>query len=339
MCSSDLTLFLPATYGKHMVNGHSNHEKAREEILRRRDELARLDDKSQLNAYIKNNPLSIEEIFEFGAGGQFDEDTIESINHQLRELPKIKDKPVPHKIIVTGTHVQADPASESPIEILEHPKDGVDYIVGIDGIGTSDLTSSNSGNSKYAVVVTKGLDPVSELQFAPIASYLERPRTIEKAHQQAIKLIKHYNQYGRCKVMAELNQGTEALLTMMINEGLSSTVMMRKDLNKKGWVDLKKPWFYRAEQILKWQIEAANTYFKKYSHMVLFKDLLIDATKGINENTDLLDAFEAALYGWGSGDIFTHRVREKVVRKVKFLRYEMQNGVMQPVWYEKDISV
>ena len=71
------TLFLPATYGKHMANGHSNHEKAREEILRRRDELARLDDKSQLNAYIKNNPLSIEEIFEFGAGGQFDEDTIE----------------------------------------------------------------------------------------------------------------------------------------------------------------------------------------------------------------------------------------------------------------------
>jgi len=97
------TLFLPATYGKHMVNGHSNHEKARDEILKRREELSLLDDKSQLTAYIKNNPLEIDDIFDFAGGGLFDEHTVEKVNAQLRELPKVKQelKPVPHKINVS----------------------------------------------------------------------------------------------------------------------------------------------------------------------------------------------------------------------------------------------
>lgn len=66
-------IFIPATYGKHVVNGHSGHEQAREEILRRRDELDQMPDKTDLRAYIKNNPLSIDEIFEIGKGGKFSE--------------------------------------------------------------------------------------------------------------------------------------------------------------------------------------------------------------------------------------------------------------------------
>lgn len=335
------TLFLPATFGKHMVNGHSNHEKAREEILRRREELEKLDDKSQLNAYIKNNPLDISDIFNFAGGGLFDEYTVEKINAQLTELPKVKQefKPVPHKINVSATSVIAEPVKDSPISILEQPKEGVDYIIGGDTIMTSDLTSSSSGNSKYAAVVTKGVDPQGEIQFCPVAVYLERPRSIEYANIQLMNLAKHYNKYGRCKIMCELNAGAENLLQMLINEGLSKMIMLRKDLNKSGWVDRSKPWFYRADIILRWQIEAANIYFKKYSHMVYFKELLIDATKGSNDNTDILDAFMAALYGWGSGDILSNRTQVKIIRKIQMVKYEMQNGVMRPVWFEKELKV
>ena len=335
------TLFLPATYGKYMINGHSNHEKAREEILKRREELSKLDDKSQLTAYIKNNPLEIEDIFDFAGGGLFDEYTVEKVNAQLRELPKVKQemKPVCHKINVSATTIVAEPVKESSIQILEHPKEGVDYIIGGDTIMTSDLTSASSSNSKYAAIVTKGVDPQGEIQFAPVASYLERPRSIEHANIQLMSLAKYYNKYGRCKIMCELNAGAENLLQMLINEGLSKMIMLRKDLNKSGWVDRSKPWFYRADIILRWQIEAANIYFKKYSHMVYFRELLVDATKGANDNTDILDAFMAALYGWGSGDILNSKVQAKVPRKIQMVKYEMQNGVMKPVWYEKEMKI
>jgi len=108
-------------------------------------------------------------------------------------------------------------------------------------------------------------------------------------------------------------------------------------LSKSGWVDKSKPWFYRADQILRWQIEAGNIYFKKYAHLVFFKDLLIDATKGENDNTDILDAFLAALYGWGSGDILSHNIKKKEVRKIKMVKYVMVDGKMTPEWYDKEI--
>jgi hypothetical protein len=331
------TLFIPATYGKYMTNGHSNHDKAREEILKRRDELDKLEDKSQLTAYIKNNPLTIEEIFNFSSGGLFDEYTVEKVNAQIRELPKVKDLPVPHKILISKDAAISTPTTTSPILILEQPKQGVDYIIGGDTIMTSDLTSSAKTNSKYAAIVTKGIDPQADLQFCPVATYMERPKSIEHANIQVINLLKLYNTYGRAKIMCELNAGAENLLQMIINEGLSKCIMLRKDLSKSGWVDKSKPWFYRADQILRWQIEAGNIYFKKYAHLVFFKDLLIDATKGENDNTDILDAFLAALYGWGSGDILSHNIKKREVRKIKMVKYVMVDGKMTPEWYDKEI--
>ena len=333
------TLFIPATYGKHMVNGRSNHERARTEILQRRDELDRLEDKSQLRAYIKNNPLSIDEIFEFGRGGMFDEYAIEKINGQIRELPKSKLKPMGHKIVVTGTHVYAEPNEKSPVLILEQPKEGVDYILGYDGISTSQLTSSDNANSKMAGIVMKGIDPQGDIQFAPVATYIERPKTIENGNIQMLNLFKHYNQFGRAKIMGELNASGEHLIQMFMNEQLGKHVMQRKDLSKSGWVDTKKMWFYRNDNILDWQIEAANIYFKKYAHMVYFMDILMDATKGKEENTDILDAFMASIYAFGTGDLLGQKSRPKEIRKVQLVKYEMVNGRLVPIWYEKSLKV
>jgi len=335
------TLFIPATYGKHMTNGHSDHARAREEILNRRDELDKLEDKSQLRAYIKNNPLSIDEIFEFGKGGMFDEYAIEKINVQIRELPKLKQelRPVPHRVTSIANSATVEPTDISPILILEHPKPDIEYIFGYDGISTSDLTSSENGNSKLAAIVMKGVDPSSEMQFAPVATYLERPKSIEHGNIQVVNLFKYYNQYGKAKIMGEYNAGGEHAIQMFINEGLGKHILYRKDINKNGWVDTKKLWFYRADAILNWQIEAANIYFKKYSHMVYFKELLMDATKGKTENADLLDAFMAALYAYGTGDLLGQKTKEKTVKKIQLVKYEMEGGRLVPKWYEKELKV
>ena len=71
--------------------------------------------------------------------------------------------------------------------------------------------------------------------------------------------------------------------------------------------------------------------------MVMFKDLLVDATKGIEDNTDILDAFLAAIYGWGSGDILSANIKTREVKKIKMLKYVMKDGKMTPEWYDKEI--
>ena len=81
--------------------------------------------------------------------------------------------------------------------------------------------------------------------------------------------------------------------TAQVAPGNASCIMNRKDLTKKGYVDQKKPWFYRNDKILDWQNEALNIYYKKYADMVWFRSLLDDARKGDDDNKDEEDAFKA----------------------------------------------
>lgn len=73
--------------------------------------------------------------------------------------------------------------------------------------------------------------------------------------------------------------------------------------------------------------------------MVFFKELLIDATKGSNDNTDILDAFMAALYGWGTGNLLENKTHVKIVKKIQMVKYEMVDGRLVPKWYEKELKV
>lgn len=325
--------FISAVYGKHVTNGHSDTKRAEEEILKRREELDKLDDKSFLNAYIKNNPLSIDEIFELNTGGRFDEYTISVVNKQLKALhSEQKYIPIPHIIVPTVTGLEAELDKKSNIKILEHPKPNVDYIFGYDGIMTSELTSDNKG-SKMAFIGMKGLDPQSELQFCPVAMYLERPKTIEYGNEQSVLLLKYFNKFGRAKAIGELNAAGEHFIQMAQNQALKQAIMFRKDLNKTGWVDTKKMWFYRVDKILDWQIEHGNIYFKKYGHMVYFKEMLEDALKGLDENTDALDALLACIYGYGTGDIFGEKPKIKIEQPKQLTRtFVLENGQVLEKW-------
>jgi hypothetical protein len=302
-----LPLFLPATYGKHMTNGHSDHERARNEILAEREKLNRLDDKSQLQAHIKNNPLSIEEIFQLAGSNSWDDYALENINRRAVEIPK--ERTSIGRYSTDGVSVK--PNDNGKVKILEHPIKGVQYIIGVDGIMTSELSNTNKDASDFASVGMKGVDPQSDLQFAPIFMYKERPKSIEDANLTVLSLLKHYNQYGKCKVFTETNAAGEHLLKMIQNAGLWECVGFRKDLNNKGWVDTKKAGFYRNDPIKDWQYEAANVYFKKYADMVKFQEIITDAQKPYDANKDVLDAFLACLYGWGTGDLLGEKTKTK----------------------------
>lgn len=332
-------IFIPATYGKHVVNGHSNHEKAREEILKRRDELDKLEDKSFLNAYIKNNPLSMDEIFELSSGEMFDEYTIQRVKEQ-RIIVSTEREFIPmfNTISKIGDNFETNPVKTSPIKILQHPKPGVEYILGLDSVMTSELTSSSRTTaeaSKYCITVMKGLDPADKLQFCPVAQYKERPKTIYAAHETGIRLLSYYNQFGKAKMTGELNAAGEIFISMAIESGLRPALLKRRDLSDKGYVDVKKFWFYRNDKILDWQIEAANIYLKEYGHMVYFADYLEDALKGREDNKDALDSLMACLYGFGTGDLFgkrKKRTEDANANKHERMEYYMENGMLKTRW-------
>lgn len=325
-------IFAPAWWGLKMdENGVSNEKEGINWVLSERERLDKLEDKSFLKAFIKNYPLNLEEIFSMGGSSRWDEETVDAINRQMEVA--VKREAIPqYNIKVEGSSTLAEPTNKGDIFMLEGPKPNVNYVFGYDGILTSDLTSEEKANSKIALVGMKGIDPSSELQFAPIVKYSERPKSIEYANSKIVRIIKHFNQYGKAKIIGELNAGGEHLIKMLINEGLSSTIMNRKDLSKKGHVDTKKLWFYRNEAILNWQNEAANIYYKNYAQMVFFTSLLLDAKKADEDNTDEEDALKACLYGWGTGDLLGEKVKEKPKKKV-WIIVGYKNGV--PVWEEK----
>jgi hypothetical protein len=328
-----LPLFLPATYGKHMVNGWSDHKRAEEEILRERDELEKAGDRSKLDAFIKNNPLDISEIFSMAGQASWDEYAIQKINERGQAIPK--EPPIAlYNITDMGHKAEVSPNQKGNVKILQHPKDNVKYIIGVDGIMTSELTNNNADASDYSICVMKGVDPQDSLQFAPVALYKERPRSIEDANKIGLALLKYYNKYNNAKIIGETNAGGEHLLKMIQNAGLWNTVMYRKDLNKSGWVDTKKAWFYRNQDIKEWQYEAANIYFKKYSEQIKFMEIITDAKKKYEDNKDTLDSFMACLYGWGTGDLLDEKLKkERIIKMMICVGWDSEN--MKPIYEER----
>jgi hypothetical protein len=210
----------------------------------------------------------------------------------------------------------------------------VEYILGLDSIMTSELTSSESSVSDYSLTVMKGIDPNADFQFCPVAIYKERPKTIYQAHETGIRLLQHYNKYGKAKITGELNAASEIFISMALAEGLKSCLLKRRDLSDKGYVDVKKFWFYRNDKILQWQIEACNVYLKKYGHMVWFREYLEDAQKPLEANKDALDSLMACLYGFGTGDLLGEKKEKPKVEIAPQKRMTIKNigGSYVTVW-------
>jgi hypothetical protein len=316
-------IFLPATYGKHMTNGHSDHKRAEREILERREELDKMHDKGDLRAYIKNNPLCIEDILDLGKGNsRFEDYTKERIDIQVKFLSNPTNTPniVNHNLTEINNDIIAIPTPKGFASILEHPKPNVKYVLGLDATQSTEETSGSSGNSKFSLYVMKGIDPEADIQFAPVAKMCERPKDFDDIFDKGIRLLKYYNKFGLAKITGENNAAGGVFASKLLKDPiLKKTVLAKRDLTLKGNVDTTKPFFYRNDDVLDWQFIVANTYFKKYAEQVKFLSLLKDCQLPDITNTDELDAFLGCLYGFGTGDLLGERPKEKAKKKVSII--------------------
>lgn len=286
-------LFIPFWWKMFLdENGHPNKKKAFEWWETEAERLEKAEDKSLLKAFIRNNPRSIDDIFATSKGNLWEEDVHEKIVLQKQEVLNAK-IPLQTGSMVSNGSMYSIENGKSHI-ILEHPVNGCEYIITIDGVQTDDMMTSSpeSKRSKIAAVVTKLHDPRT-LPYMPVCIYAEVPKSIDGSLYKIIELIRYYNRMnGVTKVNAERNVGFGSrLLEMMVKNGLGHLACKKKDFSLKGFKDKKEFFYYRDEVVLENQLLRANGFLRKHIQSIKMLPLLDEMLMSREDNTDILDAW------------------------------------------------
>ncbi len=294
------------------VNGHSDIKGATDFILKKRELLDKSPDKTQLNGFIKSHPLTIDELFDSGTTGFWEEPSLAVLNECEKNIHKKQYPITPVEIIKMGNELKINSVNESPIKILEYPKRGVEYMMGVDSI-MSGTESGDADGSSYAVIIMKLLDhddakvdPGGETSFSPVGFYLHRPPRVKTSYDITANLIRMYNMYGSdeklmIRVMPEANAATvDHFSTYMDGLGMKHFIMRRPDLSGKGNVDKSKLGIYVTAHGLNWQKSQANIVIQDYGYRFRIAKVIEQLKLLGAANSDLGSAFLAALVGMGN---------------------------------------
>lgn len=313
--------FVPGYMGMegYMTNGHSDIKGATERILQKREQLDKLPDKKDLRAYIRSYPLEVDELFEMGGEGFWEEPSLDIMNEVTKDLSEKKIFATPSKLIRMGEDLRVKAVPESPILILEHPKPNVKYIFGVDSIGTGSgkkpklyTQTDKDEKSLFGLVNMKQLDMENEnstevkTSYTPILTYLDLPSKIQDAYDIVRDLVIYYNQYGSphnrmVSVMMEANMATsDHMGTYFESLGMDKFLMNRPDLSGKGNSNTSKLGTYVTVDVLDWQRKQANMIIQKYGYRYRMVNLVNELFLLGSKNTDLGSAYLAALVGMGN---------------------------------------
>lgn len=282
-------LFIPASWGKFMTNGHSDHKKAKEWWDKEIESLSKLEDQSSLRAFRMNNPMTKADIFDLASSTFFEEDVMEKIKFQLDELKKPENRvpEAPYVIVKVGDKVEAKPVKKSDITLIEPPKERVDYVCTMDSIAAGTDSKSEKG-SMVASIIWKLFDP-DGWSYSPIGLYYAEPKKVEHAYISTIDLCHYFDKFGNFKaIAAEGNAATsDHLSTYLEKEGLSKWIPYEKKLMGTAKSTGKRKFLYVTEDIKNWQIKQMNIILRKYIQNFRMKAVLKDFLKPVSENADI----------------------------------------------------
>lgn len=273
-------------------NGQVWYEKEMEAFLLKSDDEA-------IRSFKKNNPRGINDIFELAQGGYWEDDVAAIAKKHYEELTSIPESKMP---LVTGNVFRDNKKanfvgnSKGFCEVIEPPKAGVKYFIGVDGAASQENTtnSSEKDRSKVSATVMKVYEGPESLNFAPVCQYTELPKQMEKCYEVLTALAVWYN----AKVHIESNQGqATGIVTYFINQGLEEYLFALQ--SEVGTYKLKKKAIYgqyRTEQILSKQIDLGNIYLRKYCKDIFIPSLLFEiAFANHTDNFDRLSSFLTVL--------------------------------------------
>jgi hypothetical protein len=305
-------------------NGWSDEKIATEWILRTRDNLNKLEDKSFLDSFIKQYPLDIQEVFSANAKGALPADVMAKLNEQERIIlgspPPIEKCNLSRDV---NEKLQVSPVQNGKILILERFNPLHKYICGMDPIP---FVSSKLNDGSDNCIVVKNIDTNRYVAF-----YKERALDPDIIMHNNI-LLQDY--YGKAKVMIEVNRGG-VILDHYKQRNRLDLLAPRPSLLGKVFISGERTFgWYKNDHTG----ERANSYiidyFRKYWDSVYFMDIIEEAKLYLVDNTDIVDAMVSA-------EIYHRQIIEKgkrdtgpelEVKKIPFI--EMVDGRAVRVWKE-----
>jgi len=305
-------------------NGWSDEKIATEWILRTRDNLNKLEDKSFLDSFIKQYPLDIQEVFSANAKGALPADVMAKLNEQERIIlgspPPIEKCNLSRDV---NEKLQVSPVQNGKILILERFNPLHKYICGMDPIP---FVSSKLNDGSDNCIVVKNLDTNRY-----VAIYKERALDPDIIMHNNI-LLQDY--YGKAKVMIEVNRGG-VILDHYKQRNRLDLLAQRPSLLGKVFVSGERSFgWYKNDHTG----ERANSYIidylRKYWDSVYFMEIIEEAKLYLVDNTDIVDAMVSA-------EIYHRQIIEKgkrdtgpelEVKKIPFI--EMVDGRAVRVWKE-----
>jgi hypothetical protein len=315
-------------------NGHSDQKAASEWIMKTRDNLDKLEDKSHLENFIKQYPLDIQEVFNSNAKGALPQDIIHKLNEQDRILLG-NPPPIERATIVpvqnTTDSIQKHgfnilPSTTGKFKILERYNPDHFYIAGMDPIP---FTSAKLNDGSDNCIAIKDVD-----LNRYVAYYKERAIDPDVIMENNINLQDYY---GGAKVMVEANRGG-VIIDQYKQRGRTDLLARRPNL-------LGRTFAASMNDALAWgwhkndhTAERANAYiidyFRKNWSEVYFKEIIEEAKNYLVDNTDLLDAIISC-------EIYHKQMTEKnkktapqetVIKKIPVIEYI--GGKAVRVWRE-----
>jgi hypothetical protein len=305
-------------------NGWSDEKIATEWILRTRDNLNKLEDKSFLDSFIKQYPLDIQEVFSANAKGALPADVMAKLNEQERIIlgspPPIEKCNLSRDV---NEKLQVSPVQNGKILILERFNPLHKYICGMDPIP---FVSSKLNDGSDNCIVVKNLDTNRY-----VAIYKERALDPDIIMHNNI-LLQDY--YGKAKVMIEVNRGG-VILDHYKQRNRLDLLAQRPSLLGKVFISGERSFgWYKNDHTG----ERANSYIidylRKYWDSVYFMEIIEEAKLYLVDNTDIVDAMVSA-------EIYHRQIIEKgkrdtgpelEVKKIPFI--EMVDGRAVRVWKE-----
>lgn len=309
-------------------NGNSNEEAATEWILKTRERLDKAEDKSALEVFIKQYPLTVQEVFSGSSKGFLPKDVINKV--QIQERIVLTERPpiIKGDLIKKSTgDLNLIPNGKGKFSVLENPIENHTYIAGIDPIP---FISKNMGDGSNQAIVIKDIDTNRYVAF-----HTERDSDPEDIVKNHINLQSWYN---NAPAMLEINRGGVVLEKYKQRNRLDLLAKKPAYISKKFVNGDGSYGYYKNDHTTERGNSYLLEYLRKHSDEIFFIEIIEEIKNYLAENTDLVDAIIAC-------EILHRNIVEKdsrnmqnntpTVREIPVLK--LVNGRYIRVWQKVNI--
>ena len=309
-------------------NGYSDEKAATDWIMKTRETLDKLEDKSYLNSFIKQYPLEIQEVFSVAGHGAFPKHIMDKLDSQERIILSQR-PPIDRSYLsrdFSGEIIKKADIS-SPMYFLENPHPDHTYIAGIDPIP---FNSKNMGDGSKQCIVIKDIDTNRY-----VAYYTERDSDPDDIVKNMILLQEYYND---AVAMIEINRG--GVVKQKYKDAGKLHLLAKKPifLGKGFWKDDDSVGYYKNDVTAERGNAYIIDYLKSYTDDIWFLLMVQDLKNYLIENTDIADAMVACEIMHKNIAKKSEKAKpiEQISKKVPMLVYE--GGRYMRVWKEVKIS-